>query len=663
MDFFQQQDVARRKTGLLVFYFVATVILIVLSIYAVLAGIFLATGGDRQAVASGDAVGAARALWNPELFAGVGAATLAVIGGGSLYRVASLSGGGQTVAEMLHGRLVPPDSTDPAERRVLNVVEEMAIASGLPVPPVYILEHEKGINAFAAGHKPGDAVIGITRGAVDAFDRDELQGVIAHEFSHILNGDMRLNIRLMGILFGILAISTIGWILFRTSGFGMHRSYSNDGERKGGNPLPLVGLALYVIGYAGVIGGRLIKAAVSRQREYLADASAVQFTRNPGGIADALKKIGAISEGSRIEDPEAEEASHMFFGEATAAGLFGLLASHPPLVDRIQRIEPGFDGDFKAVREAWRAGRLREDGAPKEAVAAAKSRRFDPVEAITKIGNVDPQRLAMAGALLEAMPSTMVDAAREPFSARAVVFAVLMDRDEPEVRAAQLKALGAQVDRGTFDLSQALLPQAMGLAADSRLPLVDLTLPALRRMSKAQYEAFKVAVRSLMEADRRIDLFEFALHKMLMRHLTPQFEPDRPAESKTSRPEALVGSATVLLAAVSQAGQEGGDAVGQAYRVAVSALGWTGLGGSSPALDGVVDRPIGLPQVQIALDELAGAAPKLKKDLLRACAAAIALDGRVTIQEGELLRAISDSLDCPMPPLVAPRVGGEGPIG
>ena len=229
--------------------------------------------------------------------------TLALIGGGSLYRVASLAGGGHSVAEMMGGRPLSSQTTDPDERKILNVVEEMAIAAGTPVPPVYLLEQEDGINAFAAGYAPGDAVIGVTRGCIQDLTRDELQGVIAHEFSHILNGDMRLNIRLIGALYGILLISMTGWIIFRSTAYGNSYGSRRDGDRRGSNPWPLVGLALYVLGYIGVFFGNLIKAAVSRQREFLADASAVQFTRNPDGIAGALKKIGALAEGSRVQRP------------------------------------------------------------------------------------------------------------------------------------------------------------------------------------------------------------------------------------------------------------------------------------------------------------------------------------------------------------------------
>ena len=384
MDYFQSQDLAKKRTGLLVFYFAMAVILIIVSVYLAIACVLHLAGSEKETAGGEHAVAD---LWDPQLLGAVALGTSALIGGGSLYKMASLSGGGHTVAELLGGRLLHPDSTDPDERRLLNVVEEMAIASGLPVPPVYLLENELAINAFAAGHTPGNAVVAVTLGTLRRLSRDELQGVIGHEFSHILNGDMRLNTRLIGILFGILVIGIVGWIMFRSS-FGVRLGARDDnGDRKGFNPIPLIGLALYVIGYVGVFFGNLIKAAVSRQREYLADASAVQFTRNPAGLAGALKKIGALAQGSQIQDAHAEEASHLFFGEAVGGmnNFFGLLASHPPLVERIRRIDPSFTGDFSSVsfdsdrtsrEERQELGKNRSSGPTRRKTAQHRWGRF-----------------------------------------------------------------------------------------------------------------------------------------------------------------------------------------------------------------------------------------------------------------------------------------------
>ena len=467
-------------------------------------------------------------LWDPGLFAVVALGTLTLVGGGSLYRIASLSGGGHTVAELLGGRPLTPQTSDPDERKILNVVEEMAIASGTPVPPVYLMEDEDGINAFAAGYTPGDAVIGVTRGCIRNLTRDELQGVIAHEFSHILNGDMRLNIRLIGVLYGILLISIAGWIIFRSTSGGVRISTRrDDDDRRGGNPWPLVGLALYVLGYVGVFFGNLIKAAVSRQREYLADASAVQFTRNPDGIATALKKIGALSEGSKVQSAEAAETSHLFFGDAIGH-MFSPFATHPPLADRIRRIDPSFDGDFSKVKLTTgpTVSRASDAGVTLRAQPGASkgSFRFNPAEVLAHVGRVDPQQLAYASALLASYPPSLKDRAYEPFGARAIVFALLVDRDNAEIRDGQRRWLAQYTEPGIVQEVEAVLPEVLRLAPESRLPLVAMIVPALRRLSHEQFDRFDADVRALVQADNQVSLYEYAAPAALV---PPPFEPFR----------------------------------------------------------------------------------------------------------------------------------------
>src|ERR1017187_9512771 len=327
MDFFERQDLARRNTKLLVVYFVLGVAMLILAVYAATLAIFTGVASRHHHVYDEQVQ---MALWNPQLFFGAALGTLAVIALGSGFKTLELAQGGSTVATMLGGRLVDPATSDPDERKLRNVVEEMAIAAGVPVPQIYLLPDEHGINAFAAGHSTSDAVVAVPAGAMKLLTRDELQGVIGHEFSHILNGDMRLNLRLMGILFGILCLAIIGRILLQV----------RSGSSRDRNPLPLLGLILLLLGWVGVFFGRLIQAAVSRQREFLADASSVQFTRNPAGIAGALKKIGGLGEtGSRLRASHAQEASHMFFGNGMAEPLFSLLATHPPLEERIRAID------------------------------------------------------------------------------------------------------------------------------------------------------------------------------------------------------------------------------------------------------------------------------------------------------------------------------------
>ena len=388
-----------------------------------------------------------------------------VIALGSLYKVSELAAGGEVVAHMMGGRLVDPQTTDLAERRLLNVVEEMSLASGVPVPPVYVMDNEPSINAFAAGFRPNDAVVTVSRGCLQYLTREELQGVLGHEFSHVLNGDMRLNLRLIGIVYGILVLSIIGYFVMRSAGWAGSSSRNSD-DRRGDNRAAFffIGLALYILGYLGVLLGNIIKAAISRQREFLADASSVQFTRNPGGLAGALKKIGGLAEGSRINDPHAHEISHMFFGDAFAGSIFNLFATHPPLEERIRLLDPNFDGSYPAVealpvREGagpvapaalaprrmrpWRrlASGLASGAAPRR---AARPVSTDRDRIVGQVGSPQAEHLEHAGRLVAGLPAAVVQAVREPYAARGVVFALLLSREDQATRNRQWQLLQAQ---------------------------------------------------------------------------------------------------------------------------------------------------------------------------------------------------------------------------
>ncbi|MGE3822386.1 MAG: M48 family metallopeptidase, partial [Isosphaeraceae bacterium] len=486
-DFFEQQDSARRQSGWLVLLFALSVVAIIAAIYAVATLLTMSAAKGPQTVPAFD-VGRLGI---------VATAVLVVISGGSLYKVWALSDGGDGVARMLGGRLISPSTDDPAERRLLNVVEEMALAAGTPVPPVYLLDEEPSINAFAAGLTPGDAVIGVSKGCLDHLSRDEIQGVVGHEFSHILNGDMRLNLRLMGLIHGILVISLVGQILFRIAAHSRPRS-SRDNEKGGGAAVFLLvgGVALWLIGLIGVFFGRLIKCAVSRQREFLADASAVQFTRNPEGLAGALKKIGGLQEGSRLRTPNAEQAAHMFFSQGVFS-LSRLLATHPPLEERIRRLDPQFSGAFPREPEgrtvtfsaeerdeaAARAVGLADASRSVARGVAAPSRvdttpyRLSPHEALASVGAPSEAHMEYANELLHGLPPILNEAARDPFSARAVVYALLIDEDE-NVAQGQLDHLDSGGARGTAVETLRLLPAVRSLGRSARIPLADLTFPA-----------------------------------------------------------------------------------------------------------------------------------------------------------------------------------------
>ncbi len=663
MDFFERQDQARRHTKLLVVYFFLAIALTILAIYVVFALVFL-----RQREIDNVFL----RLWDPQLFFGVSAGTLFVILLGSLTKTFELRQGGGAVAAMLGGRPLDGNTQQPDERKLLNVVEEMAIASGTPVPEVYLLPEEKSINAFAAGHSPQNAAIGVTDGCMRLLNRDELQGVIGHEFSHILNGDMRLNLQLMGIVNGLVFVTIIGrQILWATAGM-RSRAYrlcaSNRG--KGGNPLPLLGLALMVIGAIGVFFGRLIKSAVSRQREYLADASSVQFTRNPDGLSGALKKIGGLSTGSRLQTARAEQASHMFFGNGLAESWFQLMSTHPPLGDRIRAIDPSFDGRYPEVSSPVEASAP----APATASERYRTRHRPPVvrvpvlgdllgghmpaaglagaaigaqDLINRVGAVSTQHLDFAAKFKAELHPELENAAHEPSEAAALIYALLLSPDAG-VRANQLQQLERWSQPGIRQTVLRLQPNVELLEARSRLPLVMLCLPTLRRLSAAQFENFSRVMKLLIESDQQVDLFEYTLQKIVLRHLEPHFKPGRKPVVQYYSLAPLVADCAVLLSALARIGNSATADMENALHTGAKHL--DRPEGELQLLD---ISKCGLGQVNTALNRLAQASPAIKKSVLTACAHTVAADGVIQVDEAELLRAIGDTLDCPMPPFVA----------
>jgi Zn-dependent protease with chaperone function len=580
--------------------------------------------------------------WQPEVFLYSALATLAVVGIGMLYKIQQLSKGGSAVAELMGGRLIPPSTHDPAERRLRNVVEEIAIASGVPVPQLYVMDRETGINAFAAGYSPGDAAIAVTRGCLEEFNRDELQGVIAHEFSHVLNGDMRLNIRLMGVLNGILCIGIAGYIILRSGG---------RARGKGSGGIAVFGLGLLVVGYLGVFFAKLIKAAVSRQREFLADASAVQFTRNPIGIGNALKKIGGFSTHGRIESAHAEEASHMFFTNALSGGPRSWFATHPPIVERIQRIDPHFKPEKRFLDQLRKS--KAEEKAPEMAAgftgtaAAPGAPTMSAKETVASIGVPTPAHVAYSQQLLRQIPENVTAAVRDAFSARAVIYCLLLSR-EGSVRREQMRGLQDAADPKTLHETMHLSSSIRELDQRLRLPLVDLSLPALRGMSVEQFQVFRTNVARLTAADDKMDLFEFTLEKVLLRHLDSAFLRARVPSVRFTSLKPLLHDTAVVLSVLAHAGHTDSDAAAKAFDDGRQQLEQRGV---VPALQMTPRAECRLSTMNHALDRLVDASPWCKRKILTAFAHAAASDGQLTSTEAELLRAIADTMECPMPPI------------
>lgn len=611
-DFFSKQDRAHRATRWLIVYF----ILAVLGIIAVLQVCL--------AIALGES------YLNIQLLGMVSGGVIVVVLAGALFRIAELSRGGSAVAEMLGGRLVDPHTTDLKELQLRNVVEEMAIASGVPVPEIYVLPDERGINAFAAGHTAGDAAVAVTAGALERFNREELQGVIAHEFSHILNGDMRLNIRLMGVLNGILLLAILGRILFSIGG---RARVTSNRDGSAGVTLGLFGLGvvLFFIGWIGVFFAKLIKAAVSRQREFLADASAVQFTRNPDGISSALYKIGAAT--GRLESPRADEASHLFFGNGLRDPAMSWFATHPPIETRIRAINPRFDPK-----------NIARPVTPSTDQSASFEKK--PSSWMPTGGLPNARQLGVAAAILAALPETMRAGVKEAASAEAIVYSLILSH-KPDLLKKQLELIDISAPE------RALLDQELArrdeVAENVVLAVVDLCIPTLRRLSQDQYRTFRSNIRKIIESDGQVSFLEFVLHKAIVRHLDHYFEKSAGVQVRFRSVVPLLPDCVHLFSALAWLGGEDPEMRDQAYRAGILALMV-----KPDAFPMERQDECNLVALDASMDRIAQADAVTKSKILTACARVILADDLVKPREEALLRAIADTIGAPVPPFVPP---------
>ena len=637
MDFFQQQAKVRSHSRGLLLLFLLAVVGIVGAIDLV---VLAALGFSRHTPQ-------AQPLAVLPILTGTSLAVLAVIALSTLYRIAALSGGGATVAKELGATLVSPDTQDPAQRRLRNVVEEIAIASGVAVPQIFLLQQESGINAFAAGYSPSDAVVTVTRGALDKLSRDELQGVIAHEFSHILNGDMRLNIRLMGLLFGILVLGIIG---------GKVLQYG-PGDRKGGGAILAIALGLFAIGYIGVFFGRLIKAGVSRQREYLADASAVQFTRQTEGIAGALKKVAGIAGGSKLNNTHGEEVAHMLFGDGI--GYSALFATHPPLLKRIKTLDPNFNPLQLAEQgKAWNEpGYAPEDeerpmmadfaGGSAQAPRGNPGIAMAPAALAASVAQPQAAHYDCAAALRQALPPDLLAAAHDRRRAIDLVFALLLEPTTGPVQAAQLQAIDKDFGAAHGAATAALLPALADLASAQRLPLAAIAIPSLRQQPREQLMQLMKTVIALIYADGRVAVFEYCLGRVLRVHLAEVLNPARAGAIGRRKLEDCGEEIRCLLSVVAGFGQDEQASAQRAFLAGMQRL---------PLRQTLVYQPTSpdawTSDLDLALRQLDELEPPAKALLLEALGATIAADGKTTLEEAELLRAVCAALHCPLPPVL-----------
>ena len=626
MNFYEHQDRARRRTGFLATLFLLAVAMIVLAVNAV---VLLAASSAQSAPQNWHSW-----LTSPYWWWTTGS-VLGLIGAGSGYTALRLAGGGKALADMVGARPLCA-ANDAQERQLRNVVEEMSIASGTPQPALYVLDNEAGLNAFVAGTRPTQTVMVVTRGALDAFTRDELQGVVAHEYSHIFHDDMRVNMRLMGMLAGILLISRLGRGLMRVGG--------NSSEKSGGQAA-LLGFALFVIGYLGVVLGSLIQAAISRQREFLADASAVQFTRNPHGIAGALYRI-AHAGGSRLVSAHAGDLGHFCFGEATRSGFAGWFATHPPLAARIEAVAPGFVPRMEGATSSSRLRPVSNRAVPGVARGAMAIGGLAPAMVADSAGTLGARE--SAAATHAGLPQALLEAARGSAPV-ACVYALLISAEPVAARAAAIAAIASHDSDAAVVQVRALLPACAGMAIAARLPLLNLALPALQNLAPELRLRVRQTIAAVVAADGDLSLFEFAAARILDDHLG-----DDAARAVQVRHFSFA-------------------AVAEPLRLVLAGLAWAGARDAAPAQAAFLRayRPFSLGVVHLparedlaasaltaALIELAALSPLLKKNVITACADCVIEDGRVMPAEAELLQAIALSLDCPLPPLPATVMAG-----
>jgi Zn-dependent protease with chaperone function len=607
MNFFRAQDEARGRTTKLVVLLVLAIVVLAGSLYV------LAVLGQQKLVRGGEIE-----WFQPKLFLATAGTALVVILGGSLLRIAELSKGGGAIAERLGGRLVGATTKDAAERRYLNVVQEMALASGLPVPLCYVIDGDETINAFAAGNTPQDAAVGVTRGALRNLTRDELQGVIAHEFSHIGNGDMKLNLRIIGTVAGLTALAQLGYIIVRIG--------LNSGSSRKNNlwPLAIAGLVVVLVGLGGVFFARVIQASVSRQREYLADASAVQFTRNPLGFASALRKVAGLS-GAQREASSAElEAQHMFFA-GSASFLESLFSSHPPITERIRRVDPAFDGHIPDVKPVA----VTADDEPVAGLSGRSVATPPPLPTPARSAPTDLQIQDSVG-FRGVIPGALREASEDPVSAMAVVLGLIL-RSDPAQRAAQLAQAEPLAGGEVVKEARRLDALLRAVPAGSRVALLDLSMPALRQLSPAQVAAFRAALeRAGYEAED--GLIVLLIQASMRRYLSNEKNPP-------NRPGDLAAACGLVLSAVVQTSGEDPAAQGRAYVLGAGVLGMAGL---SPTM--VPPASVDLAKVDEALAVIAGQPVPARRQFVRAIGAAMLHDGRAEPAEVEIVRAVADSL-------------------
>ncbi len=630
MNFFEHQDKANKKTKQLVFLFILGLLFTLLAVNAVIYGALYVASLDNPNLM----FMMAEPIW---LY--ISCLFIVVMFLGTVIKMLQISSGGLSIAKMVNARSLEEGPQSLEEQRFQNVVEEMAIASGTPVPQLFIMDDES-INAFVAGTKPEDTVMVVTTGALQALNRDELQAVVGHEFSHIFNGDMKISLKLMGVLGGILIIGKIGHMILRAR---WYSSGSRSSNQKG-NGLAFIliaGIGLLVVGYVGLFFGRMMKAAVSRQRELLADACSVQFTRNPHGLASAFRVMQAHEQGTHLKTKHVEDISHMCFGEAQWVMFGSLLATHPPLEARIKAIDPN---DMYGILP--RTNMQVDDESKKEdrhigldkflpmMGAGILNTNAQAIEA--SIAAPGDEHVAYAIALAAAIPDPIRAAARQSSQVEALLYSLFLYQSNDE----QEKALASMTSVDIVQQMEAHKAMLTLMEHVSFLPILDLSLQSFNRLEdKKKKEIFNHCCQLLEKGPG--SPFHFALLTIIENQI--KAKDVKPSIVKI---EVVIKEITYVLAVLlAHSGQTQAEQQ-ICFKQVLKKI--TSRNIAYPRLD-----TLNYTTLSKALNRLNLVTPIGKELVIKACIQCVMNDGKLIAQEGELLRAICEALGCPLPPILS----------
>lgn len=640
MNFFEQQDKARKRTTTLVLYFILAIVFIILAVDCLIIGLmyFNSTPGSLKT----------EELVSDAIIIGIGLtpAVLIVIGIGTLIRLYQTRGGGVSVAEMVKARPIDRDTQDFKEKRFINIVEEMSIASGVSVPQLFVMDNEPAINAFVAGVHQNDMVMVVTKGALDNLDRDAMQGVVGHEFSHIFNGDMKINLKLIGILGGIFAIGQLGAFILRSLQFSSSSRSSSSGSDSKGNGIFIViglGIGLFVIGYIGLFFGRLIKAGVSRQRESLADACSVQYTRNPQGLINALTAIGAQN-GSKLTSSHAEDINHMCFGPSLNMWFTSLLASHPPIEERIKALDPnGYlsQAERKAPKVVEStASTPQKSTAQLGAILLAPAALASTANTIEQsIGNPQMAHIEYAEKLYATIPDALKDQCRKVQEAPLILYAILMASSELIANKAP-SVLSTTLDETAIAKIHQYAIQIKALGPLFLLPLVDITLPTFNQIESQ--DKSKVIAELEMLSAIHVTLFTFSVVAMIKKSAM------HPVTSKTTKQlptQILLKEISELMRFMVTCTKNDEQGSKQRYAELMKAF-------TNKTLPDYERLDFDALDFQKRLYQLNRLYPLGKEKLIHACLVCVETDQQINIEEAQAVRAIAACLNCPIPPIL-----------